>query len=114
MIKFAVLWTANENDEEMVSIEERELAVGYLQGALGGDFEVFTLRDGTAMYIDEDGKRKRLKPNQLATQLAREFGGLTPPDFIAGTAVVVGKADGEGADTSLSGPVLEWVLGTFQ
>lgn len=115
MIRFAILWPAHDDtDAEKVAIEEREFTGAYVQGVLGGGhFEVFTLRDGSAMYLDSDGKRKGLTPNQLATQLAHEMGRLNRRDYIAGTAVVVGKADANGDDTSLTGPTLEWVLGAF-
>jgi Domain of unknown function (DUF3846) len=116
VIRFAVLWPASDEGGERVEMHEIDaITEAFLRGLLGGGyFEMVTLRDGCGMYIDEDGKRKRLKPNELATELAREMAIISAQDYIAGIAVVVGPPDADGNETSLTGVTLEWVMGAFQ
>jgi len=93
---------------------EREGAItlSFLNQGVGGYLEAVSLRlvreVGPAlvatMYVNEEGKLKRLPVNPIGTVLARLAGGLH--DTIVGDVVLVGPPDKHGEDTSLAG---EWV-----
>lgn len=58
--------------------------------ATGGFVEHVSLRDGRSMWVDEDGIEKELLPNQQASELYWQAGGM-PGWFIRGNALVCAK-----------------------
>lgn len=64
---------------------DRELDLGYMQSIVGGYIEIVQVRDGKILVINEEGKILGLKPNQMATLLAKDS--LQPGDYIAGRAI---------------------------
>lgn len=57
----------------------------------GGYMEVVTLPSDQYMVVDEDGKRKQLAYNSLATTVAQHV--LQHGDYIAGPALVCRKGE---------------------
>lgn len=64
-----------------------------LRDAVGGWIQMIHLDDGNHMYLDEEGKLKRLVQNPAATWIARDI--LFVGDFIAGSAVLVGPVQND-------------------
>lgn len=73
-----------------------------LQRYLGEDstFQVLSSGDRHKVYVDDEGKRKALEINSLATEVWQTLGGRRD-DFLCGNAVFVGLPDSEGYDTSI-------------
>jgi hypothetical protein len=55
--------------------------------------EVIVLADGTFILIDEEGKLKNLKLNELATQIAHENNSIYPSDYIVGDVLLINDVD---------------------
>lgn len=75
-----------------------------LDHAIGTAWEAITLRvdfaHGCDMWLDEEGKFKKLPQNPMATSLLTRSYGLH--DFVVGTVVITGPADSQGATTGLT------------
>ena len=69
-----------------------ELLAG-LQAAVGGYIEPIITWDGARLYVNDEGRVRRMTYNRLATVLAHRFG--WPGDSLFGTAVVIGSAAGD-------------------
>ena len=63
-----------------------------LQNLVGGYIEVLPLKDNLVMIVDEEGKIKDKKYNELATTILRHY--VKTQDFIMGHALLV-CTDGE-------------------
>lgn len=59
-----------------------------LQGFIGGYIERIEMNNGCAMYVDEDGRLKRLQRNEEATKALLKSGILVS-DYIRGNAVIL-------------------------
>lgn len=55
-------------------ISDRPPTLSQAQKAVGGFIQMLTLRDGSQMLMDEDGRSKNLPPNLEATMLAEQYG----------------------------------------
>lgn len=88
------LITADDNKKKKVSIktfdEARRLVCNYKHNSPA---EVIVLADGTFLLIDEEGKLKNLKINELATQIAHENNSIYPSDYIVGDVLLVSDVD---------------------
>lgn len=62
-----------------------------IQALVEGWLECVHLRDGRLMWVNEEGKLRRLPQNPLATMLARSV--LYPGDVIVGPAVVMTRQE---------------------
>jgi len=62
-----------------------------IQALVEGWLEYVRLRDGRLMWINEEGKLRRLPHNPLATMLARSA--LRPGDSIVGPVVVTTRQE---------------------
>jgi hypothetical protein len=80
-----------------------------LQAAVGGYIECIHLKDyGVDMWVNEDGKNKRLQQNPIGTALWAEHYGLT--DYTAGDIIITGKPDSEGYSTSLTDEQVDFFM----
>lgn len=61
--------------------------VAEIQALVEGWLECVRLRDGRLMWVNKEGKLRRLPRNSLATLLARTV--LSPGDFLVGPVVVM-------------------------
>ena len=61
--------------------------------------------DGGTMYLNEEGKLKRLSINEIATTVFRTH--LGGEDHVVGNVVVVGPPDSECNDTSIDETMLD-------
>lgn len=83
-----------------------------LQGLVGGMFQVIPLAGRGDMWLNEEGKLHGLPRNHNADAVLAAVGQeLLPGDYIVGTVVLTGTADGEGEATSVSNTVLGIVEG---
>ncbi len=75
----------------------------------GGWLELTSVRDAS-IYLDEDGKAKGLPINTLARGFARRLGWAgADGDLFAGTVLILGPVDEEGADTAVTNHTLiQW------
>lgn len=73
---------------------EMDNALGALQAAVGGYIQIILQPDFT-VYVDEDGRMKRLPQNERIGEVV-DF-----PYPLVGNALIVGPADSEGNDTSV-------------
>lgn len=85
----------------------------FIKHHIAGWLEVVRLPDGT-MYVNEEGKMIGLLPNETATRLALVDRSIMPTDYIAGTAVFLGKPDEEGDDTEVDPVLVEAVNSIYQ
>lgn len=70
---------------------------GVLARVVGGALEVIELDGGSVMWIDSEGKNRRMPTNLLATKVAhRLHAGLYPDDTINGRAVILGEIEIDG------------------
>ena len=98
----ALLIPVNEPVKE-IDLKEGQDQLAQLQAIVGGYIESFytgNIISGTVAFINEEGKLRGLEPNPAATELAAP--NLQTSDYIAGTMVIVGKADENGDITELS------------
>ena len=73
---------------------EMENALGVFQAAVGGYIQIILQPDFT-VYVDEDGRMKRLPQNERIGEV------VDYPYPLVGNALIVGPADSEGNDTSV-------------
>lgn len=77
-----------------------------LQSHVGGYIESLPIRDKAhSLYVNEEGKLRRLPINKRALEIAKkQFGvNLAPEDFVVGNMIIVGLNDkGEDVDISES------------
>jgi hypothetical protein len=100
------------DEAEVAYVEEMDrITYKFLTEKVGGMVEHVGFRDDQAgMYLNEEGKIMRLAPNPRATSLAKRHGAISLMDFIAGDAVVVGPATGDGEDTGLEQEQIDMVF----
>ena len=55
--------------------------------------EIIVMMDGTFIVLDEEGKLKNLKVNELATQIAHDNNCIYPSDYIVGDVLLVDDVD---------------------
>lgn len=63
---------------------QKEFTLEEMQAIVGGHIEHIRTISGRSMFINEDGKRLQLPPNQKATDIAA----INPRDVIAGNALI--------------------------
>lgn len=85
------------------------ITLPYLQDKVGGDIQAIGVGNEITMYLNEDGKAKRLPTNRMATRLAKKYAGISLTDYIVGDVVLVGAADDEGWDTGLTSRAKAWL-----
>lgn len=87
-------------------LDVEEFSLEFMQDCVKGPIEAIGLESAT-MYLNEEGKivDPPLPPNDIATRLLHEAGGI-PWDTVLGNVIIVGPPDDDGDDTSLS---TEWV-----
>jgi hypothetical protein len=85
------------------SVSQCSFAEGYntMRTTVGGYIERVSL-ELADMYINEDGKMHNLPANVRATWLAWHEQSIAPNDFIVGDAILFGKADEYGNETSIT------------
>lgn len=78
-----------------------------LQRLVGGQVESLGLHQAGTVYIDEEGKERRL-PRNIAVELLFDAAGQTllPGDFIAGPALITGGYGPGGEDLGVDDDVL--------
>lgn len=81
-----------------------------LQTLVNGYIEPVDLNEDLSIFVNEEGKIARLPHNPRATALFN--GTLTPGDYIAGTAVLIGQPDSDGDATSVNLTHADRLLGT--
>ncbi len=59
-----------------------------LQEYVGGYVERIDMFNGSAMYVDEDGRMKNLSCNTFATNVLAKLGAM-PCDYIRGNALII-------------------------
>ena len=64
-----------------------------LQAFVGGYIEALRLWDGRIMWINEDGKRKQLPMNLVASEIAWKCTGIAPDDCIVGNVLIASKQE---------------------
>lgn len=100
-LRYAIVRADGRGDDVVRFGATGSFGAAFLREVLGGAFEVVLLRDGSSMYIAEDGKVLGLPMNGVATTVAYQDRAISLADHIVGDAVVVGPPDAEGWDTSL-------------
>lgn len=75
----------------------------------GGWLEMVTTPEGLSMFLDEEGKLKRLPINDKATVIS----GLFPRDVIVGPVVLLGQVDRDGDCLGLTRKQLRDLLKRF-
>jgi hypothetical protein len=65
---------------------KQSFTLGELKLFVKGHIEIISLKDGRLMILDEEGKLKHKKINELATFLAKDV--LHPTDYIVGDVLV--------------------------
>lgn len=95
------------NIAEPMEVREIEPTLDGMKALVGGWLEVVGLTNpvGT-LYLDEEGKLKRLPFNQRATAIAQQRNAMFL-DFIAGDAFISGPPDREGNETECPAEYLE-------
>lgn len=85
------------------SVSQCSFADGYetMRKAVGGYIERVSL-ELADMYINENGKVHNLPANVRATWIAWHEQSIAPDDFIVGDAILFGKADKYGNETSIT------------
>jgi len=73
--------TVSPGNGKYFSLEE-------LQKYIGGYVERINMFNGSAMYVDEEGRLKKLPYNSFATKVLAKLGAL-PCDYIRGNALIV-------------------------
>lgn len=76
------------------------------QRIVGGYIEHVGLPDGSAMYVNEEGKIHGLPINDRATEIS----GLFAFDVIYGDVLVLGPGTNGGDDTSVSDALVERIV----
>jgi Domain of unknown function (DUF3846) len=100
-----------DTDQPVRFEEVPSIGLGYLQGQVGGYVQVVSIRSTDVnVYLNEEGKMKRLPPNKRASRLARRNGAISLLDTIVGDVVIVGPVDDEGYDTGLTEDQASWLL----
>lgn len=115
-LRFVVIPAAAEEPIAELVVEDQDAVYDAVKRAVGGWLEMVMLGDAAALYIDEEGKLKRLAVNRRATELSHRS--PTPVmawDVICGDVVVVGTLDERGrrtgADFSVPEELRELLLG---
>ena len=88
-----ILITTDGNKEKKTikTFEEaRQLVCSYKHNSPA---EVIVLADGTFILMDEEGKLKNLKVNELATEIAHDNNSIYPSDCIVGDVLLVNDVD---------------------
>ena len=89
-----VILITTDGNKEKVTIktfeEARQLVCSYKHNSPA---EVIVLADGTFILMDEEGKLKNLKVNELATEIAHENNSIYPSDCIVGDVLLVNDVD---------------------
>lgn len=88
MFQAVVIPTNGEIREQSLPEGEGE-RIQALQGIVGGMLETIPMPEGRYFLLDEDGKLKGLKPNPMATYMAREARAISADDYIAGDVALV-------------------------
>jgi hypothetical protein len=76
-------------------------AYSVMRDTVGGYIELVRLQMAD-MYINENGKEQNLRVNARATQLAWVDRAMGVDDFIVGNAILFGRADERGDETSIT------------
>lgn len=87
------------DSSQAVEVREIEATPEVMGGIVGGWLEVVGLTGPLAsLYINEEGKLRRLPLNQRATALVQRHNAMLG-DFIVGDVFIAGPPDLEGNDT---------------
>lgn len=89
-----LLIEANGKKKTVIPKEGAHYTLEELQGYVGGYVERIDMFNGSAMYVDEDGKAKNLPYNTFATKVLMKLGAL-PCDYIRGNALIVRNEEEE-------------------
>lgn len=97
------------------SITLRRISVstpdGFNDVLCNGMIQALDIDGGSVLWIDEEGKVKRLPTNLLATKIAHRLNaGLYPDDTINGNALILGEStgpDGELVSADLTAATIE-------
>ena len=95
---------------EPARIEEGKLTGEKVQEIVGGYFDVLSAPGGAVLWFGENAKRQGQPPNATAGVVLAWSGGF-PGDYVAGTAILTGAADGRGDPTDVPAPYLAIVAG---
>lgn len=88
MFKAIVIPVQGEIREQVLPEGEGK-RIEALQAIVGGMLEPLSMPLGRYFLFDEDGKLKGLKPNPMATYMAREARAISADDYIAGDVALV-------------------------
>lgn len=80
-----------------------------IKSAIGGGYFQMISVGAFTMYMDEDGKMKRMERNELATMLATPF--LFMGDYIAGPVLICGRGDADGNHINLTDEEIVALMG---
>lgn len=89
-----LLIEANGKKKTVISKEGAHYTLEELQGYVGGYVERIDMFNGSAMYVDEDGRSKNLPCNTFATKVLAKLGAL-PCNYIRGNALIVRNEEEE-------------------
>lgn len=88
---------------------EKHNAYDVLSDAVGGLIEHVDLPGSSvSMYVNEEGKLKRMSFNQIATDLWEISWGMT--DMIVGDVILTGGSDDDGEELGLSDELVSQLL----
>ena len=91
MIVILITTDGSKEKKTIKTFEEaRQLVCSYKHNSPA---EVIVLADGTFILMDEEGKLKNLKVNELATEIAHENNSIYPSDCIVGDVLLVNDVD---------------------
>lgn len=89
-----LLIEANGKKKTVIPKEGAHYTLEELQGYVGGYVERIDMFNGSAMYVDEDGRSKNLPCNTFATKVLAKLGAL-PCNYIRGNALIVRNEEEE-------------------
>lgn len=87
-----------------------EATLESLQSLIGGYLQAVNFGGRGLAHADEDGKRKQLPVNLVATALCRDYlVGLRDDDYISGPMFITGFPDSDGNYTDVSEDLIDEV-----
>lgn len=99
------------NPDEPIRVEEVAEDLDALQGAVGSDFQIISIRGLNAlMVLAEDGKLRGFELNERASTLAWWFESISTSDFIVGDVLLTGGYTEDGDLGDLTDASLKHII----
>jgi len=88
------LWIKTDSQTETVTPQNgTRFTLEELQNFVGGYIEPLTLKDGSIMWLNEEGKLNQLPYNPMANRIAHEQTGIAWDDGIVGNVLIATRAE---------------------